>query len=159
VVLWLAGEFLDVFPKGTLLISARNTHIAVGLLLGVLLVTRLRWRRNGGRRLPTLPSGAMGVAAKSGHVLLYALIAAMVLSGIALVWIRGDNLSNLFTVPAFDPGNKALRHDAKELHGFIANTLLILGGLHGVVALWHQLVLKDGLLRRMWPSPKQAPGA
>jgi cytochrome b561 len=120
---------------------------------------RLWWRRNGGVQLPTITTAAMGLAAKIGHQALYTLIAAMVLSGIALVWIRGDNLFNLFVVPAFDPGNKALRHDAKELHGLIANTLLILGGLHGGLAIWHQLVWKDGLLRRMWPLAKPAPEA
>lgn len=159
VVLWFAGEFLDVFPKGTPRITARSTHITVGILLGVLLVMRLLWRRSGGVQLPPTGSARMGIAAKAGHRLLYALIAAMVVSGIALVWIRGDNIFNLFVVPAFDPGNKALRHDAKELHGLIANGLLLLGGLHGLVALWHQLVWKDGLLRRMWPLRQPAPDA
>ena len=82
---------------------------------------------------------------------------AIVISGLALVWIRGDNLFNLFTVPAFDPGNKALRHDAKELHGWIANILLALAVLHAAVAVWHHRILKDGLLRRMWPAKPALP--
>ena len=156
LLLWSAGEFLDWFPKGTPRITVRSSHIALGVLLGVLLVFRVIWRRHGGSQLPPVGSGSMVRASSAGHHLLYALIAAMVVSGIALVWIRGDNLFNLVTVPAFDPGNKALRHDAKELHGWFANALLILAGLHAAVAIWHQLVLKDGLLRRMWPASSDA---
>ena len=157
VTLWLTGEFLDWVPRGTPRISVRSTHIAFGLLLGALLVMRVLWRRNGGVQLSPLGNVAVARASSATHYVLYMLIVAMVVSGIALVWIRGDNLFNVFIVPAFDPGNKALRHDAKELHGWIANTLLILAALHAVVAVWHQRVLKDGLLHRMWPDKPSLP--
>jgi cytochrome b561 len=88
------------------------------------------------------------------HHLLYLLLCTIVVVGLACVWIRGDNLFNVFTVPAFDPGNRELAHSAVELHGWIANTLLVLAGLHGAAALWHHRVLKDGVLRRMWPTAR-----
>ena len=88
------------------------------------------------------------------HHLLYLLLAGAVLAGLAAVWIRGDTLFNLFTVPAFDPGNKALREQAGELHELLANSLLVLAALHGAAAVWHHLHLKDGVLRRMWPGLK-----
>lgn len=156
-VLWFAGEFLDWVPRGTPRISVRSTHIVVGLLLGALLVIRVLWRRNDGVQLPSVGTVAAARASNATHHVLYVLIATMVVSGIALVWIRGDNLFNVFTVPAFDPGNKALRHDAKELHGWIANTLLILAALHAAIAVWHQWILKDGLLLRMWPAKPPLP--
>jgi cytochrome b561 len=45
-----------------------------------------------------------------------------------------------------------LSHDAVELHGLLANALLILAAAHAAMALWHQLVRKDTVLRRMWPG-------
>jgi cytochrome b561 len=80
----------------------------------------------------------------------------MVANGIALVWIRGDNLFNLVSIPAFDPGNKELRHYAKGVHNWIANALLLGAMLHGVMAVWHQIVLKDDLLRRMLPRARKS---
>ena len=154
LALWMAGEFLDAVPKGTPRISVRSLHICLGLLLGGLLVWRVWWRQHGGVRFPLEQGVRFARQAQWAHQLLYAAIALMVLSGMALVWIRGDNLFNLFTIPAFDPGNKALRHDAKEIHGWIANGLLIGAGLHALMALWHQWVLKDGLLLRMRPARK-----
>jgi len=151
--LWGMGQCIDFFPKGDARIFARSLHISFGIALGVLLVLRLAWRRNAAAaKLPPAQAGIPGRLAIGAHHLLYALLAATVLIGLACVWIRGDNLFNLFTVPAFDPGNKALRHDAVELHELAANSLLILAGLHGAAALAHHGLLKDKVLQRMWPS-------
>lgn len=157
LTLWFAGEFLDWVPKGTPRISVRSSHILAGVVLGALLVIRVLWRRRGGVQLPSVGNRLVARASGASHYALYALMTAIVISGLALVWIRGDNLFNLFTVPAFDPGNKALRHDAKELHGWIANILLALAVLHAAVAVWHHCILKDGLLRRMWPAKPALP--
>ena len=154
LLLWLAGEFLDVFPKGTPRITARSLHICFGLLLGIMLAYRVWWRNNGGVQLAAPEGFRYARQAHLAHQVLYAVIALMVVTGIALVWIRGDNLFNLFSVPAFDPGNKELRHNAKEVHGWIANGLLIGAALHALMALWHQWGLKDGLLLRMLPARK-----
>jgi cytochrome b561 len=149
LALWLAGEFLDVFPKGPPRITARSLHICCGLFLGILLAYRIWWRKHGGVQLPAPTGFKYAQQAHMAHQLLYAVIALMLATGIALEWIRGDNLFNLFTVPAFDPGNKELRHNAKELHGWIANGLMLGASLHALMALWHQFIFKDGLLLRM----------
>ena len=79
-------------------------------------------------------------------------MASVVTLGIAAVWIRGDNIFNLFTIPAFDPSNKQLREDVVDLHGLFANALLILEGLHALIAIWHHKVIKDDVLSRIWPK-------
>lgn len=154
VLMWVAGQTIDFFPKGVPRVGARSIHICVGLVLAVVLALRIGWRIRGGAKLPAR-SGLDEVAARTVHTLLYLLLAAVVIIGIACVWIRGDTLFNLFTVPAFRPGDTALRRNAVDLHGLLANCLLALATLHAIAALWHQFVRKDGLLRRMWPSYKQ----
>lgn len=151
--LWTLGQCIDFFPRGLPRITARSLHISFGVALALLLLARVFWRLRGGVTLAPTP-GLAGRLAVAMHYLLYLLVAAVVMIGIACVWIRGDNLFNLFTVPAFDPSNKALREDAVDLHGLIANVLLFAAGLHAAAALWHHHVLKDGVLRRMWPGLK-----
>ncbi len=149
VALWALGQTIDWFPKGTLRIGARGTHILLGVVLAAVLVARIRWRLSGGARLPSAEPAWLGRAAKLGHGLLYLLLVAAVLLGVANVWVRGDNIFNLFTVPAFDPGNKALRHQVGDLHEWAANLLGGLALLHAAAALFHHQVLKDGVLLRM----------
>ena len=68
--------------------------------------------------------------------------------------MRGDNIFNLFKVPAFEPSNKQLREEVVDLHGLLANALLILAAGHSLLAIWHHVILKDGVLKRMWPNLK-----
>ena len=149
--LWLAGQSIGFFPRGAPRLTVRSLHIEVGAALAIVLLLRLLWRQTRGTRLATTDAGLLGRSATAMHHLLYALLIGVVVIGFACVWIRGDTVFNWFTVPAFDPGNKALRHNAVELHAWVANLLLTLAGIHAIAAAWHHRVLKDGVLQRMLP--------
>ncbi|MBA5637916.1 cytochrome b [Duganella sp. LX20W] len=151
IALWCLGETIDWFPRGTARVYARSVHISLGALLGVVLMVRIWWRATAGEHLPGVGNNAAQVLAKVGHIALYLCVLAAVVLGVANVWVRGDNLFDLFKVPAFDPGNKALRHTVEEYHELAANLLLVLAGLHAAAALVHQYVFKDGVLARMLP--------
>lgn len=147
--LWTLGETIDWFPKGSLRVGARGVHIVLGATLAAVLLARVQWRLTGGLRLPPASHGLPQRLASAVHVLLYVLLAAVVLLGLANAWVRGDTLFGWFTIPAFDPGNKPLRETVEELHGLAANTLLVVAGGHALAALVHHVGLKDGVLARM----------
>ena len=106
----------------------------------------------GVRRLPGVGRGFLQVWAKAMHWGLYALLAAIVIAGIALVWVRGDIIFNFSLVPSFAPGNKALRHDVQEIHGAMATLILVLAGLHAAAGLFHHYVRREPILTRMMPE-------
>ena len=149
VTQWLGAQTIDWFPKGAPRVDARSMHITMGILLAGILVTRVVWRLTGGRRLPAADSGALHVVAKGTHYLLYALLAAMVLVGLFLVWAQGDSIFNLFTIPAYDPGNRALAHQTQDLHNTIGYIILAVAGLHAAAGLVHRYLWHDGVLGRM----------
>ena len=93
----------------------------------------------------------LSVIAKATHWSLYALLAAMLVAGLALAWTRGDNLFNLFSIPKFDPGNKALPDQVRDVHAFIGWIIVAVAGLHASAALFHRYVMRDGVLGRMLP--------
>ena len=152
VVLWCLGQTIDWFPKGDLRIAARSTHIVLGIVLAAALLYRLWWRTGSGLRLPTTGAPAIRALATFVHFALYAMLLGAVVLGVTYVWVRGDNVFNLFTVPAFDPGNKALRQQVGELHALFANVLLGLAAFHAAAGLAHHFVWKDDVLRRMLPE-------
>jgi len=149
--LWLLGQAIDWFPKGSPRSIARSTHIALGVALAWVLVRRIWWRLGGGLHLPPAGSGALDTLATLVHKLLYVLLVGTVVLGLANAWVRGDTLFMLVKIPAFDPGNTALRGTVEELHSWAANIVLIVAGLHAAAALLHHFVLKDDILRRMLP--------
>lgn len=152
IALWSLGQTIDWFPKGNLRIAARSVHICLGVSVGLILCYRLWWRAGGGRRLPAAGTGMIQMLSTLVHFALYAALLGAVTLGLANVWVRGDNLFNLFTVPAFDPGNKALRSQVGELHALFANVLLGLAGFHAAAGLAHHFIWKDDVLRRMLPG-------
>lgn len=148
---WLGAQAIDLFPRGPLRVDARSLHITFGVLLAALLLARMLWRATRGRRLPLADKGALNVVAKATHWGLYALLAAMVLAGMFLTWTRGDSIFNLFSIPAYDPGNRALADQVQEVHGAIGWIILALAGVHASAALVHRYLWHDGVLGRMLP--------
>ncbi|MFD1196345.1 cytochrome b [Seohaeicola saemankumensis] len=125
-------EAFDMIENG--LVPAFNplvaSHVFGGFLIFVLTATRLYVRA--GRGVPPLPDTdppLQRIAAHVTHYSLYALLIALPISG-AVAWYRANEA-------------------AAEAHGVMRLILLGLVALHVVAALYHQFVLKDGLMRRM----------
>ena len=154
LLLWLIGQNIDSFDKGDPRVMVRSIHIALGMLLAVTFTLRLTWTLKAGTKLPRAQSGIFGLASIAAHHLLYALIGATLIVGIAAVWIRGDNIFNLIKFPTFSTNDSDLKDEVVELHELLANSLLMLACAHTFIAVWHQKIIRDNLLKRMWPSLK-----
>ncbi len=149
---WVGAHLIDDFAKGFPRTAARSVHITFGLILGVVLVTRIFWRATQGRHLPPPDRGFLQVIAKGTHYLLYALLVTIVPVGMFLVWVQGDSYFDLFKVPVFEGATKVLRHNVGEIHEWLGNTILIVAGIHAFAALVHHFVWRDNVLRRMMPG-------
>ena len=116
----------------------------------MLLLTLLRawFRLRDGAPAPAEAGGAIAMrAALLGHKLLYALLILLPLSGLLMIFQTGVLAAVIANDPAKLPDlEKFTIHD---LHGAIATILLVTVALHLAAALYHQIVLKDKLLRRM----------
>ena len=148
---WLGAQTIDWFPRGPLRVDARSVHITGGVVLATLVAGRLLWRVTRGRRLPLADEGALNLVAKGTRWGLYALLGAMVTAGLFLAWVRGDSIFNLFSIPAYDPGNPGLKNQVLGVHATIGWLILALAGLHAGAALVHRYVWHDGVLGRMLP--------
>lgn len=125
-------------------------HMSAGIAIGVLLILRLFTRIR--TRIPPRASTGNDLLDRIGiwtHRVLYVLTAGMVLTGLATALGAG-----LFPI-VFGGVAETLPEGLSSLpqraaHGWIAAVLITLIALHVAATLHHQLVLKDGLLRRMW---------
>jgi len=93
-------------------------------------------------------------AAHATHGLLYLLFFAVPLAGWAYSSAAGFPIVvfGLLPLPDFVPVDKGLAEAAKQAHAVLAYGLAALVGLHVAAALKHQVIDRDGLLARMWPS-------
>ena len=145
------GIFLaDMPPDSPQKILGLRGHMTFGMAIGVLLLVRLAARL--ATEHPPQARTGNDLLDRIGiwtHRLFYALIAGMVLTGLAMAFGAG-----LFPI-VFGGAGEALPPELAELpqraaHGLIALALIGLIALHSAAALHHQFHLKDGLIRRMW---------
>jgi cytochrome b561 len=131
VVAWLshdgAEEAIDTIEKGGTV--GFVPHVAFGMGVLVLVVLRLVVRLNRGAPAAPGEPGSLAVrAADWGHRVLYLLMIAVPLGGVSIWFLGMDN---------------------GDVHGLFGTALLLIALGHAAMALYHQYVLKDGLLRRM----------
>jgi cytochrome b561 len=119
-----------------------------GTLILVLTIARLIVRLRTATPAPaTTGNPLLDKVGRLTHVLLYLLVFGMAGSGIAMS-IQADLPAAVFRLSASLP--VSFEHLApRKAHGLIAKALIALVVLHVAAALYHQLVRKDGLLRRM----------
>ena len=140
-----------------LLIS--RVHHTNGFLILILATLRLTWRAS--NPTPALPPGLAAyqrVLARLTHVFLYALLFAFPLSGWATLSAYEGEFPIFFfgweDVPRIVPQAVDGSHAPYEFYAEIHETCWRIGavvlGLHVVGALWHHVVAKDNVLRRMW---------
>jgi len=131
----------------------RQLHETLGMCVFALVVMRVLWRTVDVH--PEAPPNPrwMGLAAKAAHWALYLLLFSLPLSAISGAWLEGHPLTLLVGVKI--PPLLAASHDAgakiATLHTWLGDAILWVAGLHAIAALYHHIVLKDGVLASMLP--------
>ncbi|MCU0984007.1 MAG: cytochrome b [Acetobacteraceae bacterium] len=148
---WTLGATMEELPRGPARAAGLDIHATLGLAVIAAVLARLLWRVANPK--PSAGEGLLGLAGRAMHLLLYGVMLAVPLSGLAAQWGRGRAVSAWFGAvtlppPGWLPGGRGWG----EVHEGAANVLLVLIGVHVAAALFHQVVLRDGLLWRMLPS-------
>ncbi len=137
--------------RGAMLLSL---HISAGVLTWFVVIARLVWRGYFAYLPPFPPSMPkfQQAIAKANEYGLYLLLLMQPVTGLARVLLRGQAFDLFFArVPPLLAPNPAMRGVFAQAHQIGAEALLVLIGLHVGAALFHRLVLRDGVLQRMLP--------
>ena len=130
-----------------------NLHGSLGLAVFGLSLIRILWRGVAPHPAP-VPMGAwMAGAAHLAHIALYVTMVLAPALGLAALWARGTEMSflGLIAMPSPMTPDRAFARTLKGLHELASNALVILALLHAAAAIFHQYILRDGLLTRMLP--------
>ena len=132
--------------------SAPDIHRSIGILLFLVMLGRLLWRR-----LNIIPNDEPGIPlwqrrlAHVVHTLLYLLPFAVMLSGYLISTADGRPIEvfGLFSVPALVSGIPNLEDMAGKVHWYLALTLISLAGIHTLAALKHHFIDRDRTLKKI----------
>ena len=130
------------------------THKSVGVTLLLVVMFRLVWRvLNPWPALPADVPPAQATLARTNHVLLYATLLVMAVSGFVFTAAGGYPIPYLGVIElgGLIPKNPELSKWVETVHLLSQWVLYVLVGLHVAGAFYHLLVKKDGVFQRMWP--------
>ena len=150
-ILWILGQVTGWLPRGPFRLGVWSTHVVLGLILAVVLGTRILWRTGFGSALPPADAGVLHWLAKGTHYALYLLLLAVVILGIANASYMGFDLYGALTVPRFGHGDPATERSIDTLYEWAANLVVFTAFFPASAALGHQYIWRDRLLQRMRP--------
>lgn len=156
IAMLVFGYFLENYNDTPIQEIVYNTHKTIGIIILTLVVMRLGWRWFNIQPgySSTLPP-AYKIIVRLAHYAIYLVIIAMPISGWVMATAAGHvpHFLGWFYFPM--PGislNEQLAGQAFQVHNTLAIILIVLVSLHVLAALFHHIVLKDNVLKRMLPG-------
>ena len=149
------GFYMSDLPLSPEKLQFYSWHKWAGVTVFALVWLRLLWRVT--HRPPAYPismSGLQQALAHTGHLVLYVLMIVIPLSGWLMSSAKGVQTVwfGVLPLPDLIGRDKELGKQLAELHSALNIGLLLLIGGHAAAALFHHLVHKDDILRRMLPA-------
>lgn len=131
---------------------ALDLHKALGMLVLALAAVKIAWLVFDGK--PGFPDSIRSwerTAATAVHHLFYLLMLLIPVTGYIISTSAGDGISMFgwFEIPALLPAGETVRDIAIELHYWLAYGTAALVVVHAAAAVKHQIIDRDGTLRRM----------
>ncbi|MBK9779133.1 MAG: cytochrome b/b6 domain-containing protein [Anaerolineales bacterium] len=150
VAAFVMGKFMSGLPNDANKLAPLALHMGVGIFTLVVIVTRFITRM----KLPKPEHVTAGNAffdwiGKAVHYVLYLLVFLTAVSGMSLS-MQAGLVPIVFGGSSYPLPADFFDFTARMLHGFIVPALLLLVLLHVGAAFYHQFMLKDNLLARMW---------
>ena len=151
---WVLAEAAEDMPLGAEKFATLARHKSIGITILILASLRLLWRwMNPKPELPGTLQPYQRWLAHATHYGLYVLLFAQPISG----WIM-SNAQNFpvsyfgwFTLPDLVQPDKQFGKFMEEVHHWLFRCIVALALVHISAAFYHQLRLKDDVLRRMLP--------
>jgi cytochrome b561 len=153
ISVFAVGWYMDFLPLGMAKLEWMSRHKSLGVTVLALAVLRIVWR------LYEPTPDALGkhvlerLAAKVGHLGLYAVMLAMPLTG----WMMSSaanfpvSVFGLFTLPNLVAPDQGLFETLKTAHFLLSWAIVVLVLGHVAAALKHHFIDRDATLRRMLP--------
>ncbi len=151
LVVWGLGAVLEAIDDPAIGRQALGLHRSVGLVIFALTALRLVLRLIMPAPAPLPGPSWQQWSARIVHGLLYALMVALPITGYLATVYRGREVVvfGLISLPMFVEPDRALSHSIEDVHGTAMIIIPLLVGVHVAAALYHQWIIRDGILARM----------
>lgn len=131
-----------------------QAHMSFGVVLTAIILFRLAWRASPANRVAPAARGLQGLLTLAVHFGLYVMLAVQAVLGFVLRWSEGRPMF-FFGLTFNGPIGRtshALHEAFGEVHEYLGWAIILVAAGHAGMAIFHQVVARDGLMRRMMPG-------
>ncbi len=147
----IIGWTMPEVHRGTLPEGKIAWHLGIGSIIVLLVALRVIWRMTHAPLPAAGDSGWSHRLAQANHLLLYLLMIVVPVLGWANASARHWTVGvGWFELPAIMTAGAKIGPLVGDIHGWLAEVLAVLAGLHVLAGAYHHFVRRDGTLRRMW---------
>lgn len=155
IVTWRIAEAAESAPTREAKAEVMANHFALGVVIFVLVASRLIWRLMNPPP-PPMPGHTdwERKLARATHLAMYTLLLVMPMAGWTAMSMLDSNISvwGLFELPKLPfPANPDMAEQIFETHAIAGTALLVLIAVHVLATLKHTFLDKDGTIFRMLP--------
>jgi len=144
-------------PEDRVYLSSRDgermIHETLGMAVFAISLLRILWRMLDTSPAPEPMARWMHISSKAVQGILYLLLLLVPATAVLGAWFEGHAVVLATGIQIAPPMAEAhaLGATLAEVHGWLGDVILWVAGLHAAAAIYHHLVLKDGVLRSMLP--------
>ena len=144
-------------PEDRVYLSSRDgermIHETLGVAVFAISLLRIVWRLLDTSPAPVPMARWMHISSKAVQGVLYVLLLLVPATAVLGAWFEGHTVVLLTGIQLTPPIAEAhaLGATLAEVHGWLGDVILWVAGLHAAAAIYHHLVVKDGVLKSMLP--------
>ena len=143
------GLYLDNLEFSEFKLTVENIHIVIGISIFYLTLLRLIWKFLNPKPINSAVNKLQLIASKAVHGLFYVTLLLITISGIFKLLLSGEEVNFIISKVYIDYFNYELADQFHVVHVISAYFLVLLFTIHLGAVVYHHLIQKDPILKKM----------
>ena len=143
------GLYLDYLEFSEFKLTVENTHIIIGMSIFYITLLRMIWKFWNPKPITSTVNKLQLIASKAVHGLFYITLLLITISGVLKLLLSGEEVNLIISTIYIDYFNYKLADQFQTVHVISAYFLTLLFTIHLGAVVYHHLIQKDPILKKM----------
>ena len=143
------GLYLDNLEFSEFKLTVENTHIIIGMSIFYITLLRMIWKFLNPKPITSTVNKLQLIASKAVHGFFYITLLLITISGVLKLLLSGEEVNLIISTIYIDYFNYELADRFQTVHVISAYFLILLFTIHLGAVVYHHLIQKDPILKKM----------
>ena len=143
------GLYLDNLEFSEFKLTVENAHIIIGMSIFYITLLRMIWKFMSPKPITSAVNKLQLIVSKAVHGLFYITLLLITISGVLKLLLSGEEVNLIISKVYIDYLNYDLADQFQTVHVISAYFLILLFTIHLGAVVYHHLIQKDPILKKM----------